>query len=208
MLQTSVKIVNSPTLNGKYDPFADLMLVQDERPLQMAQIDLRTITPYHRALLAIDGTVTKFIEAYRLEPVEVTLLKQENQFLCQDHPWLNTTIGEDVIARQVLLRGRYSGTTYAYAVSLLMPQRLPPDILQRLSAEPSGIGRALLNSQIENRREILWYGREVLEQLPAEVQHCTGSEFISRTYRIIANGKPTMLISEKFPTHQVEQGNL
>ncbi|MBV7339687.1 DUF98 domain-containing protein [Chloroflexi bacterium TSY] len=187
------------TQNDSYDPFADLMLVQDERPLQLTQIDLRTLSPYQRALLAIDGTVTKFIEAYMLEPVEVTLLKQETQPLSQDHPWLAASAQVEVVAREVLLRGRYSGTTYAYAVSLLMPERLSQDMLQQLRIEPSGIGRVLLNSQIENRREILWYGHEVIDELPPDVQACIGNAFISRTYRIIANGKPTMLISEKFP---------
>lgn len=201
IFQTAVKSANGHTVNGSYDPFSDLMLVQDERPLQLNGIDLRTITPFQRALLAIDGTVTKLIESYMLEPIEVMLLKQERQPLYQDHPWLEAPAQTEVVARQVLLRGRYSGTIYTYAVSLLMPERLPQDILQGLRVEPSGIGRVLLNSQIENRREILWYGHEVIEELPPVVQSCTGSEFISRTYRIIVNGKPTMLINEKFPTN-------
>ena len=65
--------------------------------------------------------------------------------------------------------------------------------------EPAGIGRVLLNSQIENRREILWYGREQIANLPEAIKRCTGSDFISRTYRIIADGQPVMLINEKFP---------
>lgn len=200
-MQTLVKATNGHTVNGSYDPFSDLMLVQEERPLQLNRINLRTITPYQRALLAIDGTVTKFIEAYMLEPIEVMLLKQQAQPLYQDHPWLEASAQTEVVARQVLLRGRYSGRIYVYAVSLLMPERLPQDMLQGLRVEPAGIGRVLLNSQIENRREILWYGHEVIEDLPPVVQSCTGREFISRTYRIIANGQPTMLINEKFPTH-------
>ena len=78
-MQTLVKATNGHTVNGSYDPFSDLMLVQEERPLQLNRINLRTITPYQRALLAIDGTVTKFIEAYMLEPIEVMLLKQQTQ---------------------------------------------------------------------------------------------------------------------------------
>lgn len=200
MFQSLFKAVHDHTLNDTYDPFKDLMLVQEERPLQLHQLDLRTLTPYQRALLAIDGTVTKFIEAYELEPVEATLLKQEVQLVFQDHPWLEVAAQTELVAREVLLRGRYSGTTYAYAVSLLVTERLPKNLLQGLHKEPSGIGRALLNSQIENRREILWYGHEVIKELPAVVQLYTGNEFLSRTYRIVADGKPIMLICEKFPT--------
>jgi chorismate-pyruvate lyase len=107
-----------------------------------------------------------------------------------------------VIARQVLLRGRYSATVYAYAVSLLAPERLPKTILRDLAGEPAGIGRVLLNSQIENRREILWYGQEQIAHLPETIERYTGNDFISRTYRIIAEGQPVMLINEKFPLNR------
>ena len=186
--------------NGVFDPFADLFSTQQARPAHLGQVDLRTLTPFQRALLVIDGTVTKFLEAYTLEPVEVVLLKQEIQTLASDHKWLALPANTGIVARQVLLRGRYSATVYVYAVSLLVQDRLPSEMLGHLKAEPSGLGRVLLNSQIENRREILWYGHESLGNLPGEISQYTGNDFISRTYRIIAGGKPTMLINEKFPT--------
>lgn len=184
--------------NG-FDPFADLLSAQASRPLALQLVNLRTLTPFQRALVSIDGTVTKFIEAYTLEPVEILLLCQQTQSLPTDHPWLELAGQSEVAARQVLLRGRYSATVYAYAVSLLVPARLPTHLLDDLEKEPAGLGRVLLNSQIENRRELLWYGRETIADLPAEIAHYTGNEFISRTYRIIAGGQALMLINEKFP---------
>lgn len=192
-------------LNGGFDPFADLLAAQASRPVDLLPVNLRTLTPFQRALVSIDGTVTKFIEAYMLEPVESVLLAQQNQPLGADHPWLALSAPGEVIARQALLRGRYSATVYAYAVSLLVPERLPPSLLRDLAHEPAGIGRVLLNSQIENRRELLWYGRERIANLPEEIERCTGHEFISRTYRIIADDQPVMLINEKFP---VEEGDV
>ncbi len=191
--------------NGTFDPFADLLSAQAARPAQLAIVNLRTLTPFQRALVSIDGTVTKFIEAYTLEPVESILLQQQTQRLPTDHPWLALAAPSEVVARQVLLRGRYSATVYAYAVSLLAPTRLPPQLLGDLEKEPAGIGRVLLNSQIENRREILWYGRETIADLPPEIARYTGYEFISRTYRILAGGQPLMLINEKFPTHVADR---
>lgn len=182
-----------------FDPFDDLLSAQVNRPLDLQSLDLRTLTPFQRALVSIDGTVTKFIEAYMLEPVESVLLTQQPQPLQADHAWLELPAGSEVITRQVLLRGRYTNTTYAYAVSLLAPERLPQSLLRDLALEPAGIGRVLLNSQIENRREILWYGRETLAQLPETIERYTGNDFISRTYRILVQGQPVMLISEKFP---------
>jgi chorismate-pyruvate lyase len=188
--------------NSGFDPFVDLLSAQASRPANLSPVNLRTLTPMQRALLSIDGTVTKFLEAYLLEPIESVLLTQQTQRLQTDHPWLALAAPGEVVARQVLLRGRYSATIYAYAVSLLAIDRLPPTLMQDLAHEPAGIGRVLLNSQIENRREILWYGREDLANLPETIERDTGSNFISRTYRIIAGGQPVMLINEKFPIDQ------
>ena len=156
--------------------------------------------------------MTKLIEAYTLEPVESVLLSQQVQPLTNEgrsptfhqHPWLALSAQGEVIARQVLLRGRYSATVYAYAISLLVTERLPSTLIADLAGEPAGIGRVLLNSQIENRREILWYGRETIPNLPEMIERETGNEFISRTYRIIVGNQSVMLINEKFPLLQAD----
>ncbi len=206
-LPHELTLSNAPSLKGQHEfnPFTDLLVSQETKPLSLRPADWRTITPFQRALLVIDGTVTKFIEAYALEPVESVRLQQQTQLLASAHAWLKTPANTEVIGRQVLLRGRYSATVYAYAVSLLVPTRLPVELLHALETEPAGIGRVLLNSHIENRREILWYGYEQLTDLPDEIRQLTGVEFLSRTYRIINGGQPVMLINEKFPMHQ---GNL
>ena len=187
------------SLKDSFDPLQDLLSPQAIKPVHLNDIDMRQLQPFQRALLVIDGTVTKFLEAYFLEPVEVALLEQNTQDLLDEHPWLEVPKGTEVIARQVILRGRYSATVYSYAISLLVPSRMPPSMLKSLEIEPSGIGRVLLNSQIETRRDILWYGHEELESLPEEIERHTGNEFISRTYCIVANDAPVMLINEKFP---------
>ncbi|NTU80896.1 MAG: DUF98 domain-containing protein [Chloroflexales bacterium] len=180
-------------------PLADLMSERAGRPEHLHHIDLRSLTSFQRALLAIDGTVTKFIEAYTLEPVDVSRLRQETCQLAGPHLVLETSPGVEVVAREVLLRGKYSSIVYAYAVSLLVPGRLPSDALDRLQTEPGGLGRVLTSGAIENRRELLWYGREHLPELPATVRQHTGELFLSRTYRIFIGGLPAMLINEKFP---------
>lgn len=195
----NVGIQEQSLINGAFDPFADLMLMQEAKPRDWQPIDLRTVTPFQRALLSMDGTVTKFIEAYTLEPIRIIRLQQQEKRLVADHPWLSATTGTTIIARQVLLRGKYSATIYAYAVSLLITNRLPANVLRGLDVEPAGLGRILLNSQLENRREVLWYGREQMSDLPEAISLLTGHDFISRTYRIIVGEQPMMLINEKFP---------
>jgi chorismate-pyruvate lyase len=190
-----------------FDPFMDLMLMQATRPAHLAPVDLRKLSPFQRALLAIDGTVTKFIEAYTLEPIEVVKLLQQPQMLNQAHPLLQTPAETPLIARQVLLQGRYSSTIYAYAASLLLPQRLPLDLMKHLEVAPAGLGRILLDSHLENRREILWYGIEDkanwLNTLPISLIHL-GETWLSRTYRILVQQQPVMLINEKFPLSELK----
>lgn len=196
---TSIFIRSEPFSNGEFDPFADLIIGQNAKPAQWQTIDLRSVSPFQRALLSIDGTVTKFIEAYMLEPIEIVRLAQTEKVLGCPHQWLHAEKGTTVMARQVLLQGKYSNKVYAYALSLLLPARLPAAVIKGLDVEPAGLGRILLNSQLENRREILWYGSEQIADLPAEIQSSTGVNFLSRTYRIIVDEKPIMLINEKFP---------
>lgn len=191
---------HNPAGKDGFDPLEDFFTAQQAMPDNWSKINLRTLTPFQRALLVIDGTVTKFIEAYMMEPVDVIRLFQEQRSLSVDRAWLEASKGTEVIARQVLLRGQYSHKLYAYAVSLIVPGRLGYAEKQDLEMDGEGLGRILLNSRLENRREVLWYGRERAWKLPDAISHLNGTEFISRVYRIIAGGRPIMLINEKFPS--------
>lgn len=182
---------------AQFDPLEELFVAQFARPANLHPVNLRTLTPYQRALLTIDGTVTKFIEAVAMEPVDTTVVSQEVRALTADNEWLEAKAGTLVAAREVVLRGSYRGSVYAYAPSLLVLDRLADDVKAQLASNPGGIGKILLASRIETRREILWYGRERLNPpLPAGLG---AGDVISRTYRIISGGQPLMLINEKFP---------
>ena len=190
----------SPDVNGPgFDPLSDLLVAQVEKPAHLKNINFRTLTPYQRALLTIDGTVTKFIEAYEMEPVMVKLLEQDTRELEVAHPWLDVDAGTSVITRQVVLEGKYSKRLYAYAVSLLVHDQLPEAVREDLKVHPQGIGRVLIKNKLETRREVLWYGRENLEELPPAVRSRSDGRFNSRTYRVVCSGNPFMLINEKFP---------
>ena len=51
-----------------FDPFHELLRNPEVRSLSLSNINLRTLTPFQRTLLAIDGTVTKYLETYTLTP--------------------------------------------------------------------------------------------------------------------------------------------
>lgn len=180
-----------------------LFTAQEDSPPTLKKINLARLTPFQRGLLVTDGTVTRFIEAYTLAPVEVILLQQERQTLRTEHTWLELPAGEEIISRQIVLqtnsRDEPSPIIHAYADSLIVPQRLPQSILDGLESDKQGLGGLLRCSGLETRRELLWCGMKTLIELPSAIEHLKGKTFISRTYRVFADEVPLMLINEKFP---------
>lgn len=179
-----------------------LFIAQGDKPETLKRINLARLTPFQRGLLVTDGTVTRFIEAYTLMPVEVTLLRQRKQTLSTEHTWLQLPAGAGVISRQAViqthLQEESSPIIHTYADSLIVPQRLPQSFMDELGSDKQGLGGLLPRSGLETRRELLWCGIETLTDLPSAITHLEGEKFISRTYRMLANQEPLMLISEKF----------
>lgn len=192
-MTTSADIHASMT-EESFDPLADLMVGTGHRPHGWAPINLRALGPLLRALLVADGTVTKFLEAVTMEPVQVTIVSQSELSLDRPHAELMVDAGCRVIKREVTLVGARSNRRYADAASVLVVDRLPEKVKQRLADHPQGLGRILLESGLETRREVLWYGREILS---GALSGSPGRIF--RTYRIISGGVPLMVITENFP---------
>ena len=184
----------------------DLFIAQCAKPLDLEEINLSQLTPFQRALLVTDGTVTRFIEAYAFSPVEVVLLHQETQILPADHVWLEAEKGTEVIARQVMLQtGHMSGqqpTAHTYATSLIVSDRIPQVIRKGLALKGKGLGQLLQQNGLETRRDLLWWGLNHPKDLPEAFLHLERQPFLSRTYRIVADGHPIILISEQFPFDQ------
>ena len=180
-----------------------LFVAQDEKPATLKEINFARLTPFQRGLVLTDGTVTQFIEAYTLAPVEVVLLQQKKQTLLRKNRWLQLSDGEEVISRQVTLQTHQemesSPIIRTYADSLIALKRLPKSILEGLESGKQGLGRLLQHSGLETRRKRLWCGIETLTDLPMTIAHLEGETFISSAYLVFANQEPLMLINEKFP---------
>jgi chorismate-pyruvate lyase len=181
-----------------FDPI-DLSSARYARPGESTAVNLRALTPFQRALLVFDGTVTKFIEAYTLEPVEIERIKESHGPATEENPWLDVDRGAGVGHREVVIEGKYTRTLYVYAVSLVALERLPDRVRERLEVQGEGLGRLLNEAEIETRREVLWYARESVTDLPAAVRDRVDGEFVTRAYRIIADRRPIALITERFP---------
>ena len=181
----------------------DLFVAQFAKSSDLEEINLSQLTPFQRALLVIDGTVTQFIEAYTFSPIEVVLLHQETQTLPTDHVWLDAEKGTEVAARQVVLQTEQKDgqqpTVHAYATSLIVLDRIPQTIRKGLTLKGRGLGQLLQRSGLETRRDLLWWGLDHPKDLPGVLRHSEGKPFLSRTYRIVTDGHPIILLNERFP---------
>ena len=181
----------------------DLFIAQYEKPANLEEIDLSRLTPFHRTLLVTDGTVTRFLEAYTLLPVSVVLLMQETQTLTTYHEWLRAKRGTVVVRRQVSLQTEQSvaqpPAIHTHATSLIVLNRTPTIIRQGLELKSDGLGELLKLSGLETRRDLLWCGFERPKDLPENLAHLHEKPFLTRAYRIVADGQPIMLIEERFP---------
>lgn len=186
------------TDSERFDPLKEIRQGTFCSESQLQELNLRALSPLQRALLVIDGTVTSFIEAYMMEPVEVQRIRQERCPSSSQHRWLQPEPAEEIIEREVLIRGGYTGTLYVYAISFILPTRLPAQIRNRLDVQGEGIGRIILDEKLETRREVLWFGRERLESPPSALGE-QQTEFISRAYRIMYGERPIVMINERFP---------
>lgn len=177
-------------------------------------VPIRSLPPFLRALLVTDGTVTKMLEAYFWEPVAVDTLRQEFISAAAEIPWIDVAAGDRVILREVRLRGLDSDKVYALAFSVIRAEHIPPDFRQRLIDREIGIGALIRDSGLESYREVMEVGVEPgLAPAPAvalarppggdagspPAAADTGAAALFRTYRIIIDRAPVILISESFP---------
>ncbi|TVQ87744.1 MAG: DUF98 domain-containing protein [Chromatiaceae bacterium] len=189
-------------------------------------VPIETLPPFLRALLVTDGTVTKMLEAYFWEPVVVDTLRQEFVTAAAEIPWIDVHAGDRVLVRRARLRGADSCNHYAHALSLIRTERIPNSFRQRLIDREIGIGALIRDSGLESYREVMEIGVEpartdgtVPTDAPtrtaadlAAISAVGGAEGAStagtadhaaaalfRTYRIIIDRAPVILISETFP---------
>ena len=188
-----------------FDPLTRRFVAQFAKPAELEPVNLRALTPFQRALLVIDGTVTRFIETYTLEPTQTIRIDQVRFNSAEDHQWLDIKEGAEVGLRRVYIQGQHSETLYVYAIASVALERIPAAVLGRLEVQGESLGKVLNRNRLETRREILWYGKEHVADLPEAVAALCDGTFYSRTYRIIHDGAPIALINEKFPVETADQ---
>ncbi len=156
------------------------------------------LPPFLRTLLVADGTVTKALEAYFWEPVDVRPLQQK---LARDTEPKGLPFGQahSLLHREVSLEGRRSGTRYALARSILALENLPTHFAEAIVAGKMGIGELLREQGVETYRDIIgldYFPRGVVADERLEE---LDDDIVARSYRISVSGVPAILVTEYFP---------
>lgn len=154
------------------------------------QINVGQLPAILRTLLVTDGTVTKVLEAFFWEPVNVEAVEQKPETATAPIDSLGIEQGETYLSRDVRLRGSESGDIYVRAHSIIRTRELPADITRELVEGRIGIGQLLRTKGLETYREVI----DVFEENAPGDEHCIG-----RTYRIYLHDVPAITVTERFP---------
>lgn len=156
-------------------------------------------TLFQRILLVTDGTVTHLLETFAGEPICVIKLHQSIDESGPGVDELDVRAKQRVMHREVLLVGCTTRRAFVYAASQIVPDRLDPAVRQGLLESSKPIGYLLEESHTETFRQIIDAHRESAGACASYFGIDAAAEVLTRTYRVLAAGRPIMLITEKFP---------
>src|SRR5262245_13912028 len=180
-------------------PPSPLMRQDLELSLERRAVNPLTLSAFARILLTTDGTVTEILEAFAGESIRVVKLFQEVSRLERAVTSLELSWGEEVLKRSILLQGRMSLVNFIYADSIIALNRLDDAVRDGLLLSKKPIGLLILERRIETFKEILDCGTEPAGPLADHFRIDENASVIFRTYRMFTNGRPIMVITEKFP---------
>ena len=158
------------------------------------QLDIAALPPIVRTLLVTDGTVTKTLEAYFWEPMQIERVEQSLVELDEAIAAMQCDQGQRVLRRSIQIVGADSGSIYTYATSILNLEALPATLNEPLVSGSIGIGELLRDHGLETYRQLVDIYFEQLDEQPGEAQ-----QLVCRSYYIYYQQKPVIEVTEKFP---------
>lgn len=145
--------------------------------------------------------MTRIIEAYADEPVDVVklahVLIEPGHSGCAE---LDLGSDEPLLEREVLLRGRRSGTDFLYAEARIALHRLPEGVRDGLLLSDVPIGALLAEHRVETWKEMLSAGRQPAGACARRLGIADNATVWARSYRVFSGRRPVMAVTEKFPS--------
>jgi len=161
--------------------------------------DFPALSPILRVLLVTDGTVTKTLEAYFGEAIEVDVLEHAERTSGAPYPQIDIAVGDHILHRYVRLIGKATRKAYAVAESVAVLEHLSQQIRRKLIEEHKGIGELLREGRLETYRELLTASMTAASLWAEDLQIAATENVVTRDYRIYQGGRAVLLIREIFP---------
>lgn len=128
------------------------------RPSSVLSGHYDRLSPFQKAALTTNGTLTLLLEAFFDEPIVAKTVAFHHECADDVAHSLRAVDGERMITRQVHLIGEESGLIHVAAHSVLAIDRLPVGFEPLLAREKSGIGHVIQRLKLETYRDLQWWG--------------------------------------------------
>lgn len=161
--------------------------------------DFPGLSPVLRVLLVTDGTVTRTLEAYFGEAIEVDVLDHAETTSAAPYPQIDIAVGDHILHRYVRLLGRVTRRVYAVAESVAALDHISEQMRRQLIQEHKGIGELLREGRLETYRDLLTASLTTASRWAEDLQVAATAGVVTRDYRIHQGGRAVLLIREIFP---------
>jgi chorismate-pyruvate lyase len=185
-----------------FDPrtgFRQATIALSEDPVSSS---LATLSPVLRSLLVTDGTITKILEAFFWEPIDIDILKHTEDAAEIDDVEFGIRAGDSILRRRVILRGRFTASSYVFAETVIASEAFSPDFRRLLLEGRKGIGELLRDQQLETYRELVGVERAEAGLWAGYLGIESTAPVAVRQYSIRHNGRSAVKILEVFPEHR------
>jgi chorismate-pyruvate lyase len=161
--------------------------------------DFPGLSPVLRVLLVTDGTVTRTLEAYFGEAIEVDVLDHAETTSAAPYPQIDIAVGDHILHRYVRLLGKVTRRVYAVAESVAALDHISEQMRRQLIQEHKGIGELLREGRLETYRDLLTANLTTASRWAEDLQVAATAGVVTRDYRIYQGGRAVLLIREIFP---------
>lgn len=161
-----------------------------------ARLELWTsLSPVQRSVLGSDGSFTLLLTALLGHDVKVALIEQRVDRMPRFGEAIQLQAGARILNRNVRLYVE-PNRNVVFASSVIALDRIAAPVISDLLAGKETIGRILRKHRLETFRELVDWGSA---PTPDEASgYFPETEMMYRSYRIIADHEPVMIVTEFF----------
>jgi len=179
-------------------------LIQSEQQFYNELIQNTTLSLQQKIILQCDGSLTRLLEVMFNEQFELKVLHEEISHCNKSMKELALKENDEFMERKIILSGCQTKKTYLYAESVIALKHLTPQFHHALIDKSQPIGKIWEDQKVETYKNMVEWGMTKLGPAAGFFDLKQENNVLYRKYFVYSNQKPTMMITEKFPTYDSE----